>query len=246
VIDFSRTSIAISTHNRPAYLIECAKAWAETAPDYRAMFAVVNHPDGATGFSPPDPMRCRIIHTGRVPEHAGCMAKTWNLAMQWAFRDPQVDWCLCSMDDAEIRPGWANVVAAHDFDLYFAPAGDLVFLLHRRVLREVGWFDEHFPVVGFQEWDWQARAIRALGLPRVSLDDAHGWRHNPIGLSAFWIHRGEGAAPTTRQERYNAHAQAWLELKWGCPMQDMVHLLSSGNIPAPRMPEIEWYPWFQR
>lgn len=242
-VDFARLAIVISTHNRPAGLVDCADRWVKTTPDYRAMHVLVHHPDGANGFEPPP--RALIHHTGRVPEHAGCMSKTWNLGMQWAFRDSEVEWCLCSMDDGEAHPGWADLVARHDYDLYQAPAGDIVFLFNRRVLREVGWFDERFPLVAYQEWDWQARAIRTLGLNRVSLDDAHGWHHNPIGLSALWRHRGDGNMPTTCRREFDLVAAEWLQRKWKVQPHEVIGMLSSGRI-GESLPELEWYPWFPR
>lgn len=246
MFDLSRVAIVISTHNRPAYLHACAKGWVDSAPNYWAMHVLVHHPDGAAGFELPP--RARVISTGRVPEHAGCMSKTWNLGMQWAFRDPEVEWCLCSMDDAVISPGWPEVVGKykHDCDLFMAPAGDLVFLLNRRALREVGWFDERFPLVAFQEWDWEARAIKALGLSRVSIDDAHGWHHNGIGLGAYWAHLGDGGAQTSCNRAFDGVACKWLQDKWGMDMWSFKHMLASGQITEPKAPEIEWYPWFPR
>ena len=241
-IDFSKVAVAISTHNRPPQLIECVRQWVETLPDYRAMHVIVNHPDGARGFVPPP--RCQIIQSGRVPEHVGCMAKTWNLAMQWGFRDPEVEWLLCSMDDVVITPGWPMLLTFYDADLYMAPAGDIVFLMNRRALRLAGWFDERFPVIGFQEWDWTARAIRRLGLNRVSLDDAHGWHHNTIGLAAHWVHVGSNH--TLRDMRFQGVSERWLEQKWGMPMLNVIGMISSGDIPEPTVPEIDFYPWFDR
>lgn len=244
MIDFARMSIVISTHNRPAYLLACAKGWLESAPTYREMHVIVNHPHGALGFELPP--RAQILYTGRIPEHVGCMSKTWNLGMQWAFRNPEVEWCLCSMDDAVIFPGWAPVIENLDCDLFMAPAGDLVFLLNRRVLHEVGWFDERFPLVAFQEWDWEARAIRALGLSRVSIDDAHGWHHNGVGLGSYWQHLGNGGAPTSCNRIFDGVAAQWLTNKWGMDIYTFQHMMSSGQIVEPKFPEIEWYPWFPR
>ena len=244
MIDLSKVVVVVSTHNRPHYLQRCVQGWLKSAPTLRRVYALVHHPEGDVGFS--CPLECQIVHTGRVPEHAGCMSKTWNLAFQWGFRDPEVEWVICSMDDAEITPGWPEKLAAFDADLYLAPAGDLVFMLNRRALQKVGWFDERFPLIGYQEWDWQARAILGLGLDRVSLDDAHGWHHNPIGLGEHWIHIGGGAAPTTRSEHLMGAARWWLLEKWKRDATDMVGMLSSGQITPPAHPEFEWYPWFSR
>jgi len=121
-IDPSKLVIAVSTHLRPVPLRVTVKLWRESCPDYRQMYVVVSHPEGAVRFEPPE--RCQVIHTGRVPQHPGCMSKTWNLAMQWAFQDPDVEWLLCSMDDVGVRSGWLDLVNRHAFQLYLAPCGE--------------------------------------------------------------------------------------------------------------------------
>jgi len=243
-IDFSKLAIAISTHNRPNYLQKVANAWSDTAPDYKEMYIFVHHPDGDKNFLPPK--QCQVIHTGRIPEHAGCLSKTWNMAMQWAFRDPKIEWLACALDDAVILPGWAEILTKRDADLYVAPAGDIVFLMNRRVLQLVGWYDERFPLIGWQEWDWYARAIRALGLDRVVMEDAHGWKHNPIGLSDVWKHFGDGAAPTTCRRDLDGYAVDWFQKKWAMTPASMLDCLTNGVIPPPVEDEIQWYPWFKR
>jgi len=245
VVNFERMDIVIVTHNRSAMLQELALAWAATAPTYHAMRIITYNPAGVAAFKPLP--RCEVARLWWPPEHVGCMAKMWNLAMIWAFRDPEVEWLLCSMDDTEVSAGWPELLASRDADLYLAPASDLCFLLNRRALRLAGWFDERFPVIGYQDWDWEARAVRALGACRVVVEDQHGWVVNPIGLSAFWRHAGGGATPTTRDMRHQHQARAWLEEKWG---NDASHGADFWNRamagPGPKVPEVEWYPWFDR
>lgn len=243
MVNFSRMVIAIVTWNRPAKLQALARTLSATAPDYRGMYVIVNHPDGAVGFDPP--FRCRVVNSGRPPEHPGCMAKSWNLAMLWAFRDPEVEWLLCAMDDLEVSPGWADCLGRYDASLYLAPAGDVGFLFNRDTLRKVGWFDERFPTIGFQEWDWQVRAIKGLGTAQVSIEDAHGWRHNPVGLSGHWAHYGT-AENRQRNPLWEPIAAGWLTQKWGRGIGDVIAMLASGDIADPLIAEIDWYPWFQR
>jgi hypothetical protein len=243
MLDFSRLAIAIVTWNRPAQLQALAERLVETIPEYRMVYVIVNHPDGAKGFQPPN--RCLVISSGRPPEHHGCMAKSWNLAMLWAFRDPETEWLLCTMDDLRVLPGWPAVFDKHEADLYLAPAGDTGFVFNRTALRKVGWFDERFVVIGYQEWDWQARAIRGLGLSRVSLDDQHGWSHNPIGLREYWKHVGTSEA-RQRDATYEPRNAAWLEQKWQMSPTRFIEMLKSGTILPTNVPEVDWYPWFPR
>jgi hypothetical protein len=245
-VDYSKMVIAIATHNRPVYAQTLADSWAATAPAYREMRVIVNHPLGAEGFTPPP--RCSILRTGRPPEHPGCMARTWNLAMLWAFRDPEVEWLLCSMDDTEVLPGWPAILEKRKADLYLAPASDLCFLMSREVFRRVGWNDERFPVMAYDAWDWQARVVREMGPERVVSEDAHGWHISPIGLSAFWKHIGNGAAPTSRPRDFEIVNRTFLEEKWGAPPVQSgtafwFHAMTGSG---PLIPEIDWYPWCDR
>lgn len=243
-VDPKKLVIVISTHNRPVPLRVTMKLWAESCPDYRAMLVIGNHPHDM--YVEP-PARGFVIPTGRVPQHPGCMAKTWNLAMQWAFGDPEVEWLLCSMDDVGVRDGWLDLVNQHAYDFYLAPCGDLVFLFNRRVFRRVGWFDERFVVMGFQEWDWEARVLRAMGLDRCMFEDGHGWNHNAIGLHNYWYHTGD-FCPTHRDTSHQQLNENWLVGKWGVrDPQHFVELMANGKICAhPGLLEVDWYPWFQR
>lgn len=245
MIDFAKLDIAVVTHNRPVMLQRCINRWAETAPSYRDMYVILNHPEGARGVQPPP--RCSLVPTGRIPEHPGCMSKAWNLAMQWAFRDAETEWLLCSMDDLEVRDrDWPYLVNAVDRDLYMAPAGDLCFLMNRTVLRKVGWYDERFPVVAFQEWDWEARAIKQLGEERVSIHDTHGWGYNPVGLEQCWFHDYRANDIESCGRMADRAAGIWLEQKWGLCLSDFAKMMHSGIILDPMQPEVDWYPWFPR
>lgn len=242
-VDPAKLVIAISTHNRPVPLRVTKRLWAESCPDYRAMLVIGNHPHDMHGEPP---ARGFVIPTGRVPQHPGCMAKTWNLAMQWAFADPEVEWLLCSMDDVGVKPGWLDLVNQHAFDFYLAPCGDLVFLFNRRVFRRVGWFDERFPVIGFQEWDWEARVLYAMGRDRCMFEDGHGWNINAIGLHNYWLHTGD-LCPTGRDTSYQERNKAWLLEKWHRrDVREFVHMMANGGPTAPLPNEIDWYPWFKR
>lgn len=246
-VDPARTVIAISTHYRPVQLRVAAKLWRETCPDYRRMYVFVNHPKGAEGFDPEfRPPRCIVLSTSRVPEHPGCMSKTWNLAMQWAFGDPNVEWLLCSMDDVGIRAGWLDLINLHpEFQFFLAPCGDTVFLMHRQVLRKVGWFDERFAVMGFQEWDYEARVLRELGRDQVMMEDGHGWNINAIGLHNYWFHTGD-FCQTHRDTRYQHLNERYLTMKWAVrDVQHFVEVMNSGKKPPMTCPEWNWYPWFR-
>lgn len=240
-VEYGRLAVTVVTHSRP--VARAVAAWAATLPDYRSMRVVVNHPLGAEGLEPP--RRCEVVRSWRPPEHPGCMSEVWNQAMVLAFRDPAVDWLLCAMDDCFPEPGWSAVVARHDADLYLAPAGDTAFLLNRRAFGKVGWFDEVFRVIGYQEWDWEARAVKALGADRVVIEDLHGWTVNGIGLREKWV---SSSSSSVRDKRWQWLNRAWLETKWGGIGAGSGEAFWAAAMagPGPVVPEVDWYPWVDR
>lgn len=241
MIDYARLAIAVVTWKRPNDLNRALHAWTATLPTYRAGYIIANHPESvnADTYIPP---RYLIVPSGRPPEHAGNLSQSWNLAMLWAFRDPDVEWLMCSQDDVDIRPGWVEAIQNNpERDLYLAPAGDRVFLFNRTVLKAVGWFDERYTTIGYHEWDWQARVIRACSSDRISIEDAHGWSVNAFGLSQFWRTK-EDPENGYKCERHIGRNYSWMHEKWGVSLNGVI----PHSIPEPRIGEIEWYPWFQR
>lgn len=238
-----RLAIVVVTHNRPTQLRATIRDWTFSCPDYVRMRVIVNHPDGMNGITVPE--RCQVVHSGRPPEHQGNLAQSWNLGLLWAFRDPEVDWVALSQDDVVIEPGWLALANRVRADLYAAPAGDQVMLMNRRALREIGWFDERFTTIGFHEFDWFARAIRTLGPGWVMLEDAHGWSYNPVGLSSLWRSAHDGKH-TERSPSSQERGAAFFREKWGMGYDEIIGPMARGDVPAPRLGEVDWYPWFQR
>lgn len=256
MIDFERMDIAVVTCGRPMWLVATVQAWAETTPTYHRIHAICNSEDGAAAADRLRGYDDLCVHrTGRPPEHAGNLAQSWNLAMLWAFRDSEVEWLLCSQDDVFVAPGWPAALERYDADLYVAPVGDVVFLMNRRVLRKVGWFDERFTTIGWHEWDWQYRALRDLGRDRVSIQDGHGWEYHPVGLGDFWQQprtecrqdRERFPGPLMRKnERHLKLNDGWLREKWGMDHGGLLYALRTGDLRPQLVPEVDWYPWFDR
>jgi hypothetical protein len=167
--------------------------------------------------------------------------------MQWAFRDPDVDWLWCMHDDVWIAPGWPSIIASYPADVYAAPFGDMCFLLSRQAFQAVGWFDERFPGIGYQDNDWQLRAAWKLGTTRVVLENkftigaALNWvMVNPIGLDRYWV-----ATESFHHNRAGTAAGLeWFRAKWEGRWLETLSLPE--QIPPPVISEIDWYPWFLR
>jgi hypothetical protein len=65
-------------------------------------------------------------------------------------------------------------------------------------------------------------------------------------LEGFWVHLGDGAAPTSCDRRFDGAAVRWLHEKWGMSFHQFADVLRAGTPPEPKVPELEWYPWFTR
>jgi hypothetical protein len=115
------------------------------------------------------------------------------------------------------------------------------------VLRNVGWFDERFIVMGFHEWDWEARVLHALGQSRVMMEDGHGWNINAIGLHHYWFHAGDIVPIEKRDTRCQMLNEYWLHQKWKLrTTREFIEMMENGTVRACPTPEIDWYPWFHR
>lgn len=250
-VNFEKLAIAIVTHNRPAIAQQTIDGALRSVPNYRACYLIGNHPlDESTigqTFLAANDLRRRFISTGRIPEHTGRLAESWNLAMQWAFRDPEVEWLWCMHDDITIQPGWSEKVIARPAELYSAPFGDMCFLFSRHAFEEVGWFDERYTGIGYQDNDWITLATWKLGkdnvvsenecnIPKIGLT----WIiHNPIGLKDYW--QGREAMVDRKAVGFLWYERRWRNA-WLDRRMDWIKAIKLG----PAEPDFEWYPWFDR
>jgi hypothetical protein len=256
MIDFAKLAIAIVTHRRPKEVQHTLRTALASVPGYRVLYVLGNHPDDQAGIGKlvveTKDARVQFLPTGRIPEHGGRLAESWNTAFQWAFRDPEVEWLWCMHDDLDITPGWSDLVHGRDADVYVAPFGDTCFLLNRRAFREVGWFDERFTVRAYQDTDWELRAVWKLGRDRVVLENeirppkALKWVSlNPIGLLNHWrLAQTFDDSPAKIDK--DKPGLFWLKEKWdnarGVTPIDFDKAVAEG----PAIPDIDFYPWFDR
>lgn len=248
-VDTSRLEIVIVGHTRHACLQDAVKMWAATTPGYRSMVIIGNHPttfDQLTTL----PERVTKVSSGRIPSHGGCLSESWNLGLMWTFiQHNDTEWVVLSQDDVKITNGWLEIVQSRAADVYNAPAGDMVMLMHRRAFQKVGWFDEHIRTIGGQDLDWIARAVITLGEDRVVSEDHHGWRYNPIGLEAVWESALGKATPGSSYLSggdVDLKLKAHLQSKWGISTEALRAALVSHSIPTPQHGEYDWYPWCAR
>jgi len=108
-VDYADLSVVVVGHTRRDRLQHTLDQLEMTLPEYRAIYVVANHPTTLDGIRLL--FRTTPLPTSRVPEHEGNLTESWNLGMQWVFRDPAIEWCLCCQDDVELVSGWPASVA---------------------------------------------------------------------------------------------------------------------------------------
>ena len=242
--DPSSLAVCIVTYNRPTALNRAIREWRASSPPGTPIYVISNH--SRVELAPDTKAEVKLYHNNlRLDQSNGYLTRNWNQAFMLGFLNH--DWLICSQDDVSIKPGWIKeIMHSQPRDLYVAPQGDVVFLLHRNVLRQVGWFDERFAAIGSHEFDYWFRCYKVLGAPRMSfVDTLHNWKPgenelNGIGLEHFW-------QSTFRDgERYRDWIGAaeenvlhWID-KWGKPPQ-LSWAFAKRRI---RLREIDWYPWY--
>ncbi|NCA17327.1 MAG: glycosyltransferase, partial [Betaproteobacteria bacterium] len=149
-----------------------------------------------------------IIH--RHPENLGC-AGSWNAGLK-AFFDEGFEWAIISNDDIEFKEGSIDAfrkAMEAGADLAYSPSESLAcFAIHRRVIDEVGWFDENFWPAYHEDEDFVHR-MRIVGrriVPAEGVELSHA-RSSTLDYSEyFWFqHR-------TRLDQQNI---LYYAKKWG-------------------------------
>lgn len=252
-MDGAEIALVITTWQNPEGLRHALDTALASLPDYRVAFVIGNHPNDRTTTPAIFAGRPRLhfVPTGRVPQHEGRLAETWNLALQLAFSHGAA-WCWGMHDDVEILPGWLDLVRSHPADFYSAPCGDMAWLLSRRGFREIGWWDEEYTCRDFHDSDYQLRAAWKLGRAHVVIENRfefpgqglNGATINDIGLRHFW--RPTRCFDGAREARFAMLKlfQAKCGPAWLMPQRqiDLDRVIAEGLRPE----RYDWYPWFPR
>lgn len=176
---------------------------------------VNNHPN----FKKPG--RARVIHnTLRPPESIGYLSRSWNQCILQAFGKmvaPKHEWVALVQSDVVFRPGWRQRFERHfreTGDTFVACGpGDQVVFIHHSAFSEIGWWDERFSAIGYQEFDYFLRAI--LRLPHKAAVEGHDvnlrWRW-PEDLALIERQAEDGSGHTSK---INPQLLAHLMDKWG-------------------------------
>ena len=251
--------IYIVTYKRNEVLNEnLASLWASILPQQIERVTVLsNHPGIEIKKENLRDNLSIIINTARMPNAWGNLARDWNFGILEGFKTWQnpeaVDWVVLAQNDVVWKSGWVDGLRERGkFQLITQPRGDQVVALQSAAVNTLGFFDERFSVIQFQEYDYFVRAMLILGERASITDDHRGTKScwNPSG--AFMIH------PTHcgDQEVDNLHTGKFYQPLMSIAMQkwrllgvqelfDLDLISKRRNYLLKNFPEeINWYPFF--
>lgn len=193
-----------------------------------------------------------IYNTTRMPYAWGYLSRDWNFCILDAFKNwknPQnIDWCVLAQNDVT----WVK-----DFDLYLKnnlkydlisqPIGDQCIALNIEAVKKIGFFDERFTTLHYQEADYFLRAISLLE-DRCSINDGHfkntsSLNHNPQeNVLTYRTYFGCNDDDTLHNRKNWAASDSFIKAKYSGlnpHMDPQVQLIKSKAFG-----EINWYPFF--
>ncbi len=247
----------VVTYNQPQQLDRLYSSLWHTwgVLDKNNLIIINNH----SNFKNPGPSK--VFHNDlRSDDSIGYLSRSWNQCLLQGFGSsvaPLSDWVCLVQSDVVFQPGWKqrflqNVEKQGSRFVACGP-GDQATFIHIDAFREIGWWDERFCGIGYQEFDYFVRAYLRLG-DRCAIQ-GHGGAltHNWNGLNLIARQREHGSGHTSRA---NPMLYAHLVEKWG---DEICRHLETGD-PAlivkwrdvidlqfkekPLPKEYNWYPHF--
>jgi hypothetical protein len=237
--------------------------WQSThRPEELEVTVLANHPDVVI-----DPenartnLQVKVNHT-RSTHAWGYLARDWNYGILDAFGTWQnlrgTEWCVLAQNDVEWLDGWDDFLRAEDrFDMITQARGDQAIALNIDAVKKVGFFDERFTTLHFQELDYFIRSIFSL-IDRVSINDDHPSVEPGQTVESSWNEIGSVLTKPTYQDAGQDDAlhtlKTWHEMlnqlyhKWGVGdlnlLLDKRRLVEHASKHAMMPREVDWYPFF--
>ena len=118
-------------------------------------------------------------------------------------------WMLCNNDIEFIRKDFERMETAMMANDIVKMGGFEAFGIHRRVVKEVGWFDESFHPAYCEDNDYQHRVEQT--------DLKHHWMHGPFKHLGSNTIRSDPALRERNNETYPSNVRYYLS-KWGGEM----------------------------
>ncbi|MCJ2087485.1 hypothetical protein MKK88_16065 [Methylobacterium sp. E-005] len=204
------------TYNQPKQLerlyASLRNSWGEL--NSNNLVIINNH----SNFKTPGPSR--VFHNALRPDGSiGYLSRSWNQCLIHGFGNsiaPRSDWVCLVQSDVVFQPGWRErferAIAETGSRFVACGPGDQATFIHIEAFREIGWWDERFCGIGYQEFDYFVRAYIHLR-DRASLQ-GHGpsMVHNWKDLNIIARQRENGSGHTSK---LNPTLFAHLISKWG-------------------------------
>ena len=251
----------ILTFNRPQVLNRQIETFGKLGYDVH-IFS--NHPQ--VGLTEENKQYIKeIVFNNLSDEEANSYcARSWNNIFIKAFKDGTEE-CVFVQDDTWCRPEIGQLIEENKdkYDLIWGPAGDTFFYMKKKVLAEIGWFDERYLACYCGDADFLKRAWLYYDRERLSIAETHDWGffHNDIGirqhiswdlkskcLDENYVNQHQENEAKIGDSNYMLHhSQGHFKAKWGTPGNGIngIGPISSYEEP-PLIAEIDWYPWFTK
>jgi hypothetical protein len=252
-----RICVYIVTYKKPEVLAENLQTlYAGLAsPDDVEVTVLSNHPDVEIPKGLPAKPRV-VINTVRPLNAWGYLSRDWNWGLLDCFetwRGSGAEWCVLAQNDVTWLPEWdARLSAIEDRDFITQPRGDQAMAFRLPAVNQIGFFDERFCTLHFQEQDYFLRAIAHLGERAAINDDHHEFSFwHPTGdvMTRPTLAGFDDFDDTVHTRKTHDELQNLLLNKWGATDvyqlwdRELFHLLiTTGGLRLPK--ELDLYPFF--
>ncbi len=249
----------IVTYKRNEVLNENLRTlWASASAEaFDKVTVLANHPSVEIDAENQRPNLSVVVNEARMPHAWGNLSKDWNYGLLDGFRmwnNPDgVDWVVLAQNDVTWKPGWTERLAGmKDLLLITQPRGDQAIALQIEAVRRIGFFDERFPILAYQEVDYFMRAALQLG-EQASINDDHAgelsaWNPRECFMINYTF-SGANENENLHTSRYVDEMGGFFMRKWGLRRGSEIHrladLMKRRSEFLARLPEeICWYPFF--
>ena len=241
-------SVWINTYNRPEELNENIISLRNSLPESIKINIISNHSRVELHDDYPNVK----VHMNEMrPDSSwGYLARNWNQCYYMGLHNHE--YILATQDDMIFKEGWFELInESKKMSFYLAPVGDLAHIASRESFLEVGWWDERFVGIDFQDFDYIFRVYQNLRDKSSVVDNATKNIWNDIGLADYWIgegYIGENDRPRGYDRIHSRMNRLFLGFKRG---MDWSENPKCHKDPRWRditrkyvVGEIDWYPWF--
>lgn len=249
-LNHSNLGIWINTYNRPDALNKNIRSLRESLGDSYEINVISNH-SSCKFFE--DYGNVNVHYNNLRPDESwGYLSRNWNQCIYMGLS--KHEHVLITQDDMCFKKGWLDLINNNkSYIFYSAPIGDLAHLTSRDAFLNVGWWDETFVGIDYQDYDYLNRVYHSIKDLSSVVDHGLGWRWNDIGLDKYWIgegFKGDKDRPRGHEKAHNRMNRQRYARKRGMPSDVIMDPLCHKNkrwrdiSVKPSDDEIDWYPWF--